>query len=224
MNILVSPSLLSADFLDLRSAVSMINHSEAEWLHMDVMDGNFVPNISFGFPVLKAVSKACKKPLDTHFMIEKPERYIAQAAASGVNIMTVHQEACLHLDRTIRAIHDAGMKAGVALNPSTPVCMVEDVIQEVDLVLLMSVNPGFSAQKFISNCLDKTRRLRKLIADSGSHALIEVDGGVQEETAPKLVDAGADVLVSGSYIFSSENPEATIHSLKELSKFNRRQA
>ena len=213
---IVSPSLLAADFLHLDSDIEMINRSEAEWLHLDVMDGVFVPNISFGFPVLEAVAKKCTKALDVHFMIVHPEQYIKQTAKLGAMMMNVHYEACTHLHRTIQEIHDAGMKAGVTLNPATPVSVLEDIIQDVDMVLLMSVNPGFGGQKFIENTIDKVKRLRKLIEEKGSKALIEVDGGVQAETAPRLVAAGVDVLVSGSYVFKSATPEAIIHSLREL--------
>ncbi len=213
---MVSPSLLAADFTNLRGEVEMINNSEADWLHMDVMDGNFVPNISFGFPVIEAVAKICRKPLDVHFMIERPERYVQRAAKAGAMMMNVHYEACLHLHRTIEEIHAVGMKAGVTLNPSTPVCLLEDIINDIDMVLLMSVNPGFGGQKFIEGTIDKVKRLRKLIADSNSHALIEVDGGVQAETAPRLVEAGVDVLVSGSYVFKSATPIDVIKSLKNL--------
>ena len=216
MKTLVSPSLLSANFLDLRSEVEMINQSEADWLHMDIMDGVFVPNISFGFPVLEAVAKVCKKPLDVHFMIAHPEEYIEQTAKTGGMMMNVHYEACTHLHRTIQQIHAAGMKAGVTLNPSTPVCVLEDIICDVDMVLLMSVNPGFGGQKFIENTIKKVERLRKLIKESHSNALIEVDGGVQAETAPRLAKAGVNVLVSGSYVFKSTDPISTIHALKEL--------
>lgn len=216
MSILVSPSLLSADFTCLKNDIEMINRSEADWLHMDVMDGVFVPNISFGFPVIKAVHGICRKPLDVHLMIVQPERYIQQTADAGAMLMTVHQEACVHLHRTVQQIHAAGMKAGVSLNPSTPVSTLEDILPDLDLVLLMSVNPGFGGQKFIENTILKVQRLRKLIRETGSKALIEIDGGVQNETAPRLVEAGADVLVSGSYVFRATDPEATIKSLKAL--------
>lgn len=216
MKTLISPSLLAANFLNLQGEMEMINKSEADWLHLDVMDGMFVPNISFGFPVIEAVAKVCKKPLDVHFMIEQPERYIKQTAKTGAMMMNVHYEACVHLHRTIQQIHDAGMKAGVTLNPATPVCLLEDIICDVDMVLLMSVNPGFGGQKFIDEIVAKTRRLRHMIDESGSKALIQIDGGVNAETAPLLVEAGADVLVSGSYIFKAADPIATIHDLKQL--------
>lgn len=213
---LVSPSLLSADFANLAKDVEMINRSEADMLHLDVMDGVFVPNISFGFPVMEAVRKICDKPLDVHLMIVEPEKWVNRLRDLGAEIMNVHQEACVHLDRTIHAIKEAGMKAAVTLNPSTPVCMLEDVIAELDMVLLMSVNPGFGGQKFIERTVEKTRKLKKLIADSGSHAEIEIDGGVNLETGRRLVEAGADILVAGSYVFGAEDPEAVIAGLAAL--------
>ena len=220
MKTIISPSILYANFIDLKSDVEMINKSEADWLHMDIMDGVFVPNISFGFPVLEAVAKVCTKPLDVHFMIVHPEQYIEQTAKTGAMMMNVHYEACTHLHRTIQQIHAAGMKAGVTLNPSTPVSVLEDIICDVDMVLLMSVNPGFGGQKFIENTIKKVQRLRKLIKECGSHALIEVDGGVQAETAPRLVKAGVNVLVSGSYVFKSTDPCSVIHEMKELKQLD----
>lgn len=216
MATIISPSLLAADFTDLRHEVEMINKSDADWLHLDIMDGTFVPNISFGFPVIDAVAKICKKPLDVHFMIEHPERYVQRTAKTGAMMMNVHYEACVHLHRTVQEIHDAGMKAGVTLNPSTPVCLLEDILNDVDMVLLMSVNPGFGGQKFIEGTIDKLRALREMVDRRNSRALIQIDGGVQAETAPRLVEAGADVLVSGSYVFKAADPIQTIHDLRSL--------
>jgi ribulose-phosphate 3-epimerase len=218
MKVKISPSLLSANFINLEADIEMINKSECDWLHMDVMDGVFVPNISFGFPVLEAVGKKCKKPLDVHFMIVHPEQYIQQTAKAGAMLMCVHYEACPHIHRVIQEIHNAGMKAGVAINPGTPVEVLQDIIEDVELVLIMSVNPGFGGQKFISNALNKVSRLRQMIDNSNSKAVIEVDGGVQGDNAKLLVDAGADVLVSGSYIFNAPNPLEAISQLKEIER------
>ena len=211
-------SLLSADFSCLEKQLQELKEADVKWLHIDVMDGVFVPNISYGFPIMNAVGKICKKPLDVHLMIVHPENYIKQVADSGAFMMNVHYEACTHLHRTVQAIHDAGMKAGVTLNPSTPVCMLEDIICDVDMALLMGVNPGFGGQKFIENTINKVKALRQLIDSKGSKALIQVDGGVQADTAPRLVEAGADVLVSGSYVFKASDPVATIHDLKQLNR------
>lgn len=213
---IISPSLLSANFGNLERDIQMCNESQAQWLHCDVMDGVFVPNISFGFPVIKAISRLTDKPLDVHLMIVNPQDYIGAVRDCGAAIMNVHQEACVHLNRTINAIKNVGMKAAVTLNPSTPIVMLEDVICDVDMVLLMSVNPGFGGQKFIENSLDKVRRLKKMILESGSKALIEVDGGVTPHNAPALAAAGADVLVAGSAIFSAENPKSVISEMAAL--------
>lgn len=216
MGLKIAPSLLAANFSDLRADMDMINRSEADWLHLDIMDGVFVPNISFGFPVLKHVAKLCHKPLDVHLMIVSPEKFIPEVKALGAYMMNVHYEACPHLHRVVQQIKEAGMKAGVTLNPATPVSLLADIIRDVDMVLLMSVNPGFGGQEFIPHTLEKVKELRTLIGRTGSSALIEVDGGVNDETAPLLVEAGADVLVTGSYVFKSPSPEETIHSLKTL--------
>lgn len=213
---LVSPSLLAADFAFLHRDIEMLNNSEADMMHIDIMDGVFVPNISFGFPVLKSIQKYAEKPLDVHLMIVEPQKFIGQVRDCGAALMNVHYEACTHLHRTVQSIKDAGMKAAVTLNPATPVSMLEDIISDVDMVLLMSVNPGFGGQKFIENTLDKIRRLRAMIELSGSHALIEVDGGVTMETGRRLAETGADILVTGSFVFRSEDPAATIRALKRL--------
>lgn len=212
----ISPSLLAANFANLTPDIEMLNESEADYLHLDVMDGVFVPNISFGFPVLKAVSKICKKPLDVHLMIVEPEKWISQVRDLGAEYMNVHQEACVHLHSTVSRIHQAGMKAAVTLNPATPVSMLTDIISDLDMVLLMSVNPGFGGQAFIPNTLKKVRELRRLIEDSGSTALIEIDGGVNAETGKQLAEVGADVLVAGSYVFGASNPAERISLLKNL--------
>ncbi len=212
----VSPSLLSADFGRLNQDVEMVNRSEAALLHLDVMDGRFVPNISFGFPVIEAVSRVSVKPLDVHLMIVEPDRWVSRVRDTGAAIMNVHAEACTHLHRTVQAIRAAGMKAAVTLNPATPVGCLEEIVADLDMVLLMSVNPGFGGQKFIERTVEKTRKLKKLIADSGSHAEIEIDGGVNLETGRRLVQAGADILVAGSYVFGAEDPEAVIAGLAAL--------
>lgn len=212
----VSPSLLSADFADLRTDLEMINTSEADYLHLDVMDGVFVPNISFGFPVMKAVARHCRRPLDVHLMIVEPQNWIGQVRDLGAEFMVFHQEACTHIHRTVQAIRDAGMKAGVSLCPATPLCTIEEVIGDIDQVLLMSVNPGFGGQAFIPGTLDKVRRLRRMIDASGSKALINVDGGVNAETGRLLAEAGADILVAGSYVFGHDDAHGRIRLLKNL--------
>ncbi len=212
----VSPSLLSANFGNLERDIEMINSSEASMLHLDVMDGVFVPNISFGFPVIKYVQQLCTKPLDVHLMIVEPQKFISEVRDCGAAIMNVHYEVCQHLDRVVQQIHDAGMKAGVTLNPATPVCMLRDIIGQLDLVLLMSVNPGFGGQKFIPNTLNKLRELRRLIDETGSNAVVEIDGGVNAETGRLLADAGADVLVAGNYVFKAQDPLAAISTLHNL--------
>ncbi len=213
---LISPSLLSADFGNLNRDIEMINRSDADMLHLDVMDGVFVPNISFGFPVMKYVQKTCKKPLDVHLMIVEPQKFVSEVRDCGAAIMNVHYEACTHLNRTVQQIKDAGMKAGVTLNPATPVCLLRDIITDVDLVLLMSVNPGFGGQKFIPGTLRKLADLRRLIDETGSKAIVEIDGGINLETGKQLRDAGAEVLVAGNYVFGAADPVAAIHGLKQL--------
>ena len=211
---LIAPSVLSADFGNLQRDIEMINRSQADWFHVDVMDGRFVPNISFGFPVMKAIQEHAKKFVDVHLMIVEPEKYVEEFINYGADLVSVHYEACTHLHRTINFIQDKGAKAGVVLNPSTPVWVLEDIITEVDLVLLMSVNPGFGGQKFIENTYKKIKETKELILENNSTALIEIDGGVNTENAPKLFEAGADVLVAGNAVFASENPERTIELLK----------
>ena len=212
----IAPSMLAADFANLEHDIQMVNQSEADWFHMDIMDGVFVPNISFGMPVLKAMAQHTQKPLDVHLMIVDPDRYIDTFASLGASVLTVHAEACTHLHRTVQGIKDAGMKAGVALNPHTPIHMLEDIIGDIDLVCIMSVNPGFGGQKFIQNTYDKVRKLRTLINDKNATTLIEIDGGVNATNASKLVEAGADVLVAGSFVFSAENPTDTIKNLRKV--------
>lgn len=216
MKPIISPSILSADFGYLADDIEMLNRSEADWVHIDIMDGVFVPNISFGFPVLKYVAKLARKPLDVHLMIVQPEKFIPEVKALGAHVMNVHYEACPHLHRVVQQIREAGMQPAVTINPATPVCMLKDIINDVYMVLLMSVNPGFGGQKFIEHSIEKVRELRELITLSGSDALIEVDGGVNLETGARLVAAGADVLVAGSAVFAAPDQEEAIRSLKRL--------
>lgn len=216
MNTIVSPSLLAADFLHLGKDIEMVNKSEADWFHLDIMDGVFVPNISYGLPLTEQIKKVARKPLDIHLMIVQPERYIEAFHAAGADILTVHYEACTHLHRTLQHIKSLNMKAGVALNPHTPVHLLEDIIQDIDVVLLMSVNPGFGGQSFIEETLNKVVKLKKLIDLTQSRTTIEVDGGVNFETGKRLVEAGAQALVAGSFVFNSSNPEERIHGLKNI--------
>jgi len=216
MKHLIAPSILAADFANLQRDIEMLNQSEADWIHVDIMDGLFVPNISFGFPVVQAVNKYATKPLDVHLMITDPDRYIKAFADAGAANITVHYEACTHLHRTIQAIKELGCKAGVALNPHTPVALLEDIIADVDLVLIMSVNPGFGGQKFIANTYKKIEQLKALSAAQNQNLYIEVDGGVNLENTPQLVQAGANALVAGNFVFSSDNPLSTIEQLKQI--------
>jgi ribulose-phosphate 3-epimerase len=216
--ILIAPSVLAADFANLQRDIEMVNSSNADWFHIDVMDGHFVPNISYGMPVIEAIKKHATKPLDVHLMIEKPERYIDTFKAVGADIITVHHEATVHLHRTLRQIKDVGCKAGIVLNISTPISVLEDILSECYMVLLMSINPGFGGQKFEPVTIDRVKKLRKMIDEQGLDTLIEIDGGVNQETGKQLVEAGADVLVAGSYVFNANNPVETIAGLKSLSR------
>jgi ribulose-phosphate 3-epimerase len=213
---MVSPSLLSADFGNLQRDVEMLNQSECDWFHLDVMDGVFVPNISFGFPVMQAMAEHAQKPLDVHLMIVQPEKFVKEVKALGAKVMNVHYEACTHLHRVVQQIKAEGMMAGVTLNPHTPVSVLEEILPDLDLVMLMSVNPGFGGQRFIEHSLDKTKRLRDLVERTGSKALIEIDGGVNRETGKLLVEAGADVLVAGSAVFGAKDPAEEIKFLRSL--------
>lgn len=216
MKHLIAPSILSADFANLQSDIEMINQSEADWFHVDVMDGVFVPNISFGFPVITAIKHHAKKPLDVHLMIVDPDRYLQQFKDAGAAILTVHYEACTHLHRTIAAIHELGMKAGVAINPHTPISVLEDILPQIDLVCIMSVNPGFGGQKFIENTYQKITKLRTLANQLNTEVLIEIDGGVGHQNALALIKAGADVLVAGNAVFGAQNPMEMITELKKI--------
>lgn len=215
-NTLIAPSVLAADFANLQRDIEMINHSEADWFHIDIMDGVFVPNISFGMPVLAAIAKHATKTIDVHLMIVDPDRYIKTFADLGANVLSVHYEACPHLHRTLQAIKAEGMKAGVALNPHTNIDVLEDTINDIDMVCIMSVNPGFGGQSFIENTYAKVKKLKELINRNGASTLIEIDGGVTSKNAKQLVEAGADVLVAGSFVFTAANPTATVADLKKL--------
>lgn len=216
MQTLISPSLLAADFTNLKADIEMVNNSQADWFHLDIMDGVFVPNISYGLPIVEQINKIAKKPLDVHLMIIDPDRYVEAFKKAGADILTVHYEACTHLHRTVQNIHNKGMKAGVSLNPHTPVSVLEEIISDIDLVLLMSVNPGFGGQSFIENTYAKVEKLAKLIKEKNASVIIEIDGGVNMETGKKLIEAGANALVAGSFVFGANDPNQTITDLKNL--------
>ncbi|MBL4560346.1 MAG: ribulose-phosphate 3-epimerase [Labilibaculum sp.] len=216
MQTLISPSLLAADFTNLKADIEMVNNSQADWFHLDIMDGVFVPNISYGLPIVEQINKIAKKPLDVHLMIIDPDRYVEAFKKAGADILTVHYEACTHLHRTVQNIHNKGMKAGVSLNPHTPVSVLEEIISDIDLVLLMSVNPGFGGQSFIENTYEKVEKLAQLIKEKNASVIIEIDGGVNLETGKKLIEAGANALVAGSFVFGANDPSKTISNLKNL--------